>query len=188
MKKIIMSREEISKVCKDIGSKLNDDLKNETSIPVFVGIMKGSLNFMMDIVKHINRDIFVDFIQVSSYSGTKTTGKVILKRDLSFDIKDRTIVLIEDVIDTGISMNYLLDFIKSRYQPKRIVLVTLFDKKCRRKMDVKIDYVGKVLTGDDFLYGYGLDYCELGRNIDQVYGLNGDEIRQLDEIIKRENE
>jgi len=183
MEKIIMSKNEIAEVTKRIGNQLSIELNNETRIPIAVGVMKGSMNFMMDVVKNINADIFTDYIQVSSYNGTNTTGRVILKRDLSFDIKDRTVILIEDVIDTGISMNYLLDFLKERYRPKRIILVALFDKTYRRKIKINIDYVGKVLDTDDFLYGYGLDYCELGRNLPEVYGLNQDEVNMLSKKI-----
>lgn len=178
-----MSASEIQKVTKDIGKELTKVLSKEKRIPIVVGIMKGAMNFMMDVAKNIDCDFFTDFIQISSYNGTKTTGKVIMKRDLSFDIKGRTLVLMEDVIDTGISMQYLLDFLKERYQPKRIILVALFDKKCRRKVDVKIDYVGKTLLGDDFLYGYGLDYNELGRSLPDVYGLNAKEVAKLQDKI-----
>lgn len=184
MKKIIMSNQEIQLVCRQIGEKLTADLAHEKRIPIAVGIMKGAMNFMEDLVKNIGVDIFTDYIQISSYNGSNTTGKVILKRDLSFDVKNRTMILIEDVVDTGISMQYLLQFIKERYQPKRIILVALFDKKFRRKVDVKIDYVGKVLTGDEFLFGYGLDYNELGRNLADVYGLNSEEILQLQAKVK----
>ena len=186
MKKVILKHDEIQTICQDIGQKITNELTHEERIPIVVGIMKGALNFMTDLVKYINTNIFLDYIQVSSYNGTSTTGRVILKRDLSFDVNNRTMILVEDVIDTGISMNYLLHFIHDRYHPKRVILVTLFDKKCRRKMDVKIDYTGKVLEGDDFLFGYGLDYNEIGRNLPDVYGLDSSEIIALQDQIKRD--
>lgn len=186
MSKLIFSKEQIEESCKDIGKKLTKELKNEKKIPVVVGIMKGALNFMMDLVKYIDTEIFLDYIQVSSYNGTKSTGKVILKRDLCFDVKNRTIVLVEDVVDSGISMNYLLDFIKDRHHPKKIILVSLFDKRFRRKAKIKIDYVGKVLTGDDFLLGYGLDFNELGRGIPEVIGIDEKEAHKLLERINND--
>jgi len=185
MDRIIMSHEEILKACDEIGKKVSNELSKEERIPVVVGVMKGATNFMMDLIKYITTDIYIDYIQVSSYNGTSTTGQVILKKDLSFDIKNRTVVLVEDVVDTGISMSYLLDFLKDRYRPKKIILVALFDKKFRRKKEVKINYSGKVLTGDDFLYGYGLDYLEVGRNLPNVYALNNEEVHILDEKIKK---
>ena len=184
--RIIFSKKDIEKITKDIGGKLTKDLSKEKRIPVICGIMKGSLNFMNDLIKNIKTDVFTDYIQVSSYSGNKTTGKVILKRDLTIDIKDRTLVLVEDVIDTGISMRYLIDFIKQRYQPKRILIVALFDKTYRRKEKIKCDYAGKTLNADDFLYGYGLDYNELGRHLPEVYGLNSDDVRKLQEKLEKD--
>lgn len=186
MSRIIFSKKDIMNAASRIGKQLTKELKNDKRIPVAVGIMKGSLNFMNDLIGCIDRYIFTDYIQVSSYSGTKTTGKVILKRDLSIDVKDRTIILIEDVIDTGISMNYLLDFLKDRYHPKRIILVALFDKTYRRKIPVHIDYVGKVLKDDDFLLGYGLDYCEIGRNLPEVRGLNAEDIHKIDLLLRND--
>lgn len=184
MNKIVMSHDEILKASKKIGKSISKELSKEKRIPVVVGVMKGATNFMMDLIKYITPNIYIDYIQVSSYNGTTTTGKVILQKDLTFDIKNRTVVLVEDVVDTGISMSYLLDFLKDRYKPKRIILVALFDKKFRRKKKVKIDYAGKVLTGDDFLYGYGLDYMEVGRNLPDVYALNEKDVHELNKKIK----
>lgn len=186
MSQIIFSKKDITSAASRIGKQLTEELKADKKLPVAVGIMKGSLNFMHDLIGYINHPMFTDYIQVSSYSGTKTTGKVILKRDLSIDVKDRTIILIEDVIDTGISMNYLLEFIKDRYHPKRIILVALFDKTYRRKVPVHIDYIGKTLSNDDFLLGYGLDYCEIGRNLPEVYGLNAEDIHKIDNLLRND--
>ena len=182
MKHLLVSREEIKQITKHIGECLTKDLENESTIPVVIGIMKGSMNFMMDIIENINLDVYLDYIQVSSYNGgTQTTGKVTLKRDLSFNIKNRTIVLVEDVIDTGISMNFLLHFLNEKYHPNKIILVALLDKRSRRQVDVKVDYAGKVINEDYFVYGYGLDYNELGRNLPEIYALTDEEIKELSE-------
>lgn len=186
MEHLILSKKQIAKITADIGHKLSKDLAKEKKIPVVIGIMKGSMNFMMDVMKNLEVDVFTDYIQVSSYNGTKTTGKVILKRDLSFDIKGRTVVVIEDIVDTGVSMNYLMDFLKDRYHPKRIILVALVDKRSRRKEKVKIDYAGMILKEDEFLLGYGLDYNELGRNLPEIYGLTNKEVRKLAGKINKE--
>ena len=181
MKNILLSAKDLDKIACNIAKKLDQDLKGEKNIPVVVGVMKGSLNFMMDITKHMKSDIYTDFIQISSYSGTETTGKVVMKKDLSFNIENRTVILIEDIIDTGISMHFLIKFLKDHYHPKRILLVTLLDKVCRRKVKVHIDYVGKVMKQDAFVLGYGLDYNEYGRNLPYVCALTKQEIKMIDE-------
>lgn len=181
MKNILLSSKDLDKIARKIAKDLDRDLKGEKNIPVVVGVMKGSLNFMMDITKHMKSDLYTDFIQISSYSGTETTGKVVMKKDLSFNIEDRTVILVEDIIDTGISMHFLIKFLKDHYHPKRILLVTLLDKVSRRKVKVHIDYVGKVLKNDAFVLGYGLDYNEYGRNLPYVCALTKQEIKMIDE-------
>ncbi|MCQ2792155.1 MAG: hypoxanthine phosphoribosyltransferase [Bacilli bacterium] len=180
MKNIILSAKDIDKICRKIAHQLDNDLKKETHIPVVVGIMKGSINFMMDLTRYMKTNIYTDYIQISSYNGTATTGKVTLKKDLTFNVTGRTVVLIEDIIDTGISMNFLIQFLHDHCHPKRIILVTLLDKVCTRKVDVKIDYCGKVLKNNAFVLGYGLDYNEFGRNFPYVCALTPKEIKEID--------
>ena len=101
------------------------------------------------------------------------------------DIKDRTVVVVEDVVDTGISMKYLIDHLNEHYQPKRIIICCLFDKEYARCEDIKIDYVGKVLKENCFLVGYGLDYNELERNVPYVYIAQPDDIDKWNEEIQK---
>ncbi|MCQ2794125.1 MAG: hypoxanthine phosphoribosyltransferase [Bacilli bacterium] len=176
---LVMSRAEIQATTKRIGEALSKDLENEEHIPVVVGIMKGALNFMMDLAENIKPYVYTEFIQISSYAGTESTEKVTMSRGIDFKVDGRTLVLVEDVVDTGLSMKYLLDYIKEKYHPKRIILVALFDKRSRRKCEVKIDYVGKLITEDYFLFGYGLDYIEIGRNLPEVYAISPDEVKAL---------
>ena len=154
MKNIILTEKQLDAICKKIAKQLDQELNHEENIPVVVGVMKGSLNFMMGLTKYMKTDLYTDFIQISSYSGTETTGKVVMKKDLSFNIENRTVVLIEDIIDTGISMHFLIKFLKDHYHPKRVLLITLLDKVCRRKVKVHIDYAGKVMKKDAFVLGY----------------------------------
>lgn len=167
--KIVLSEAEILDICRRIGGELTKRLKDEVRTPLFLGVMKGALNFMFDLIKRVDRPILTDFIQISSYSGTKSTGKITLKREFETEIKGRTIIIVEDVIDTGVSMKYLIELLKERYEPKQIIVCTLFDKVYARAADVKIDYVGKVLNENYFLVGYGLDYNEIERNTPYVY-------------------
>lgn len=184
-REIILSSEEIKVICKDIASKLDERFaNNNVKAPIIVGVLKGSLNFMMDLIREIKTEIMTDYIQVSSYSGTSSTGAVILKKDLSLDITDRTVVIVEDVIDTGLTMQYLTGYLQEKHNPKEIIIVSLFDKLYLRKTDLHVDYTGKVLTENKFLVGYGLDYNELSRNIPYVYVATPADVQHWDELLK----
>ena len=184
-REIVLSEQEIQNICNDFGAKLSKDLENEERTPLFLGVMKGALNFMFDLIKRIDRPIYTDFIQISSYAGVQSTGKINLKKDFDMDIKDRTVVVVEDVVDTGISMKYLIDHLNEHYQPKRIIICCLFDKEYARCENVKIDYVGKVLKENCFLVGYGLDYNELERNVPYVYIAQPEDIDRWNEEIQK---
>jgi hypoxanthine phosphoribosyltransferase len=184
-REIVLSEQEIQDICNDIGKKLSKDLENEERTPLFLGVMKGALNFMFDLIKRIDRPIFTDFIQISSYAGVQSTGKINLKKDFDMDIKNRTVVVVEDVVDTGISMKYLIDHLQENYQPKRIIICAMFDKEYARCENIKIDYVGKVLKENCFLVGYGLDYNELERNVPYVYIAKPEDIDKWNEEIQK---
>ena len=184
-REIVLSEQEIQDICNDIGAKLSKELENEERTPLFLGVMKGALNFMFDLIKRIDRPIYTDFIQISSYAGVQSTGKINLKKDFDMDIKDRTVVVVEDVVDTGISMKYLIDHLNENYQPKRIIICCLFDKEYARCEDVKIDYVCKRLKENCFLVGYGLDYNELERNVPYVYIATPEDIDRWNEEIQK---
>ena len=184
-REIVLSEEEIQNICNNIGQSLSKDLENEERTPLFLGVMKGALNFMFDLIKRIDRPIFTDFIQIYSYAGVQSTGKINLKKDFDMDIKNRTVVVVEDVVDTGISMKYLIEHLNQNYQPKRIIICALFDKEYARCEDIKIDYVGKVLKENCFLVGYGLDYNELERNVPYVYIAKPEDIDKWNEEIQK---
>lgn len=183
MDKMILSEQEIKNICERIGSQITEDLKDEEKIPVFVGVMKGALNFMMDLLKRVNIPLYTDYIQISSYVGTQTSGVVFLSRDTSVDLTGRTVVVIEDVVDTGISMDYLVKHLMKK-GPKRVLVCALFDKVVARKIPVKIDYYGKILDSNEFLLGYGLDYNEIHRNEPYVFTPAEGEIAELDKYIE----
>ncbi len=184
-REIVLSEEEIQNICNDFGKRLTEELKNEEKPPLFLGVLKGALNFMFDLIKRIDRPIYTDFIQISSYAGVQSTGKINLKKDFDMDIKDRTVVVVEDVVDTGISMKYLIDHLNENYKPKRIIICSLFDKEYARCEDIKIDYCGKVLKENSFLVGYGLDYNELERNVPYVYIAKPEDIDRWNEEIQK---
>lgn len=183
MKKLL-SEAQIEKIITKLGNQINNEIKDDPKVPLFIGVMKGSLNFMMDLIKKITCPIYTDYIQISSYRGNKTSGSIVLSKDISRDCEGRTIVLIEDIIDTGLSMHFLIKHIQATQHPSRIIVVALFDKVEARKVNVKIDHSGYVLKGNDYLLGYGLDYNELCRNVPYVYIGSEDELKKLDFINK----
>jgi hypoxanthine phosphoribosyltransferase len=183
--KIVLTEEEILAICRRIGGELTIKLRNEERTPLFLGVMKGALNFMFDLIKRVDRPILTDFIQISSYNGTKSTGKINLKREFEIEIKGRTVIIVEDVVDTGVSMKFLIEHIKENYEPKQIIVVTLFDKVYARSTEVQIDYVGKILLENYFLVGYGLDYNEIERNTPYVYVATQEDIDKWNEEIHK---
>jgi len=185
MREMVLSREQIDKICQSIGKKLTKRLENNDKAPVFIGVMKGALNFMMDLIKCCDISMILDFIQISSYNGTSTTGKIILKKEVSMDIKGRTVVIIEDIIDTGISMKYLVEHMKKDLGASEVIVVALFDKACARKIDVQIDYSGIVLKESKYLVGYGLDYNEYERNTPYVFVPDEEDFRTWDNLNKK---
>ncbi len=185
MQELVMSHEEIIAATDRIGRELSERLKNDERLPVFVCVMKGAANFMIDLIEHLSIDTLVDYIQISSYSGDQSTGNIVLKQDIKLDVEGRSLVIVEDVIDTGLSMKYLIEHFQNNYKPKQIIVAALLDKACARKVPVQIDYVGKTLKENKFVVGYGLDYRELHRNDPYIYVPTPEEVRAMDELIDR---
>ncbi|MCQ2776196.1 MAG: hypoxanthine phosphoribosyltransferase [Bacilli bacterium] len=185
MKNIVLSQEQLQEMAQRLGKEITEALKDEKKIPVIVGVMKGSLNFMMDLLKNIDRQVYTDYIQISSYSGTSTTGRIRLVKDLGYDCQDRTVVIVEDIIDSGYSMSYLIEHIQT-HKPKKIYVCSMLDKKNARKVPVKVDFVGQELVKNDFLIGYGLDYNELGRNLPYIYSATPEDVKELDDILAKD--
>ena len=182
MRKIILSNEDIQNICKLIGSQLSTRYRFNDTPPVFIGVMKGAIPFLTDLVNHCDIPLFIDYIQIGSYNGTESTGTVILKKDVTLDIRNKDIVIVEDVVDSGISMNFLVDYFNKKYQPKSIVTVALLDKKSNRKIPFELDFYGKEV-GNEFLMGYGLDYNDLWRNTKEVFVPSQDEVDEWDRIL-----
>ena len=187
MGEIVLSREQICEITKRLGEEISKTLANEDRVPLLVGVMKGSLNFMYDLIANVSIPVYTDFIQIASYVGSERTNNIKLIKDLSFDCRDRSIVIIEDIIDSGHSMKYLIDHIKL-HQPKKIYVCALFDKKNARLVDVPIDFAGCVLEKNDFLIGYGLDYNELGRNIPYVFSATKEDVAAFDAVLAKDKQ
>ena len=151
--------------CREMGQLLTRDYAGKDLL--VVGILKGSVMFFADLVRQINVPLNIDFMVASSYgSGTETSGSVKIKKDLDGDIKGRHVLLVEDIIDSGVTMSRLMAELAKR-EPASIRLCALLSKPSRRQVDVQIDYCGFEVP-DEFLVGYGLDYAEKYRNLPVV--------------------
>lgn len=161
---ILISEEELKQICKDLGEQITRDYEGKNLL--VVSVLKGAVVFMADLLREIKCDCQIDFIAVSSYSGTKTTGVVKFKKDLDIDPDGMDILIVEDILDSGITLSYLSGVLKGR-NAKSIKICTLLDKPANRKADIKADYVGRVIP-DAFVIGYGLDYDEKYRNLPYI--------------------
>ena len=177
---IVLSQEQIQSIVRRVGRQITARLKDEDKIPVIVGVMKGAMFFFADVLRQIKCPVYMDYIKVSSYSGTESSGKIRLDHDLHMDIKDRTVVIVEDVVDTGLTMHYLKEYLYKKHKPKQVLIAALFNKKPFRKLEVDVDFVGKEINDSLFLMGYGLDYNELDRNIPYVYCAQEEDIERMD--------
>lgn len=165
IKKILVSREEIAKRVAELGKQITEDYKGESV--TLVCTLRGASIFFADLVREIEGDVEIDFIAVSSYgAGTKSSGEVKMIKDLSEPIKDKNVIIVEDIIDTGITLCYLKKLLLAR-APKSLKVCSLLDKPSRRQVDFKGDYIGFEIE-NEFVVGYGLDYGEKMRNFKDV--------------------
>ncbi|WP_336824277.1 hypoxanthine phosphoribosyltransferase [Sporosarcina sp. USHLN248] len=165
IEEILISEEKIQEKVKELGLQLTEEYQDK--FPLAIGILKGALPFMSDLIKHIDAHIELDFMDVSSYgNATVSSGEVKIVKDLNTSVEGRDVLIIEDIIDSGKTLNYLVELFKYR-KAKSIKLVTLLDKPSGRKVDLKADYVG-FLVPDAFVVGYGLDYAEKYRNLPYI--------------------
>mmetsp|Transcript_9157 Transcript_9157/g.14873 ORF Transcript_9157/g.14873 Transcript_9157/m.14873 type:complete len:233 (+) Transcript_9157:17-715(+) len=160
LKKVLYSEEEIDQTVRELAWKISKDYAGKEV--VVVGILKGAVCFMADLLKHLTCEYKMDFMMLSSYgSGTKSSGTVVLKKDLEIDPAGRHILIVEDLIDTGGTLTWLQKYLESK-NPKSVKLCTLLDKKAGRdgKNDLIVHYSGRTLAGNDFVIGYGMDFNE----------------------------
>ncbi|MBO5850203.1 MAG: hypoxanthine phosphoribosyltransferase [Paludibacteraceae bacterium] len=163
--KLSISAEKIKYEVKRVANQINNDLNGEE--PIFLGVLNGCFMFMSDLMSNINLPCEVSFIKLSSYSGTETTGVVRQLIGLNENIEGRSIVIVEDIVDTGITMKELIKLLQEK-KPKQIKVVTFLQKPNALKCDITIDYVA-IKIPNDFIVGYGLDYDGFGRNLNEIY-------------------
>lgn len=161
---ILISEAEIQEKVSRMGKQISQDFKGKD--PLFVGVLKGCWIFMADLMRYVDIHCSVDFMAVSSYSGTSSTGAVKINKDLSENIEGRHIIIVEDILDSGITLSYLKSYLMVR-KPASITIATLMDKPARRKADIYADYSCFEIP-DAFVVGYGLDYNERYRNLPYI--------------------
>ncbi|WML48957.1 hypoxanthine phosphoribosyltransferase [Neobacillus sp. PS3-34] len=161
----MISEAEIKQRVIKLAEEIERDFNDEPIILIVV--LKGSFVFAADLIRELKGDIKVDFISVSSYGDeTESTGKVRLLKDLDANITNQNVVVVEDIIDSGLTLHFLRDHLKT-HKPKQIKLCTLLDKPERRRVDLPVDYVGFVIP-DEFIVGYGIDYAQMYRNLPYI--------------------
>ena len=159
--KILVSEEEAKEICKRLGEQISKDYAGKKLY--LVSVLKGAVVFMADLMRNITCDCEIDFMAVSSYSGTKTTGVVKFKKDLDIDPDGKDILIVEDILDSGITLSYLKNVLLQR-NANSIKVCAFLDKPANHRADITADYVGIVIP-DEFVVGYGLDYDEKYRNL-----------------------
>ena len=163
--KRFISNNEIQSSINKIVEKINEDYSNKQ--PVFIGVLNGSFLFCADLIRQFNSTCEVAFIQFASYEGTQSSGKVKELMSLSIDIKNKDVIILEDIVDTGNTLEKLMITLK-KHAPSSIKIATLLFKPNAYKKKIPIDYVA-IEVGNEFLVGFGLDYDGLGRNLEHIY-------------------
>ena len=165
IKDVMISDSDIKDRVKKLAEQIENDFNNEAI--VLIVVLKGSFIFAADLMRELKGNIKIDFISVSSYGDeTESTGKVRLLKDLDTNITDQNVLVVEDIIDSGLTLHFLRGHLQA-HKPKQIKICTLLDKPERRKVDLPVDYVGFVIP-DEFIVGYGIDYAQMYRNLPHI--------------------
>lgn len=162
LKDILLTEEQLQAKIRELGAKISADYRDRN--PLLIGVLKGAFMFMADLAKAIDIPVEIDFMAVSSYgSSTKSSGVVRIIKDLEVSVEGRDVIIVEDIIDSGLTLSYLIDVLERR-NARSVAVVALLDKPDRRKVNLDIEYKGFTLP-DEFVVGYGLDYAEKYRNL-----------------------
>lgn len=166
IKEIMLTEQQIQDKVKELAKQLSEDYAGKD--PIFVGVLKGVVIFFADVVRHVDIPCEIDFMSIASYSGTTSTGRTEIRKDLSVDIKDRHVVILEDIFDTGTSLTFTVNHLLNK-GPASLKVCTFLDKPDRRKPGVTLvpDYVGYTIP-NEFVVGYGLDFNEHYRNLPYI--------------------
>ncbi|HOJ10882.1 MAG TPA: hypoxanthine phosphoribosyltransferase [Clostridiales bacterium] len=162
IKEVLVSREKIAEKVRELGQIISKDYEGKEL--VLIGVLKGAFIFLADLIREITIPVDMDFIAVSSYAdGTKSSGVVRLIKDMDVSISDKHVLIVEDIVDTGLTLNHLKNLFSTR-GPKSVKICSIFDKPSRRLVDINVDYKG-IEIPNEFVIGYGLDFAERYRNL-----------------------
>lgn len=165
LERILITQEEIQEKVKQLGAQISKDYKGKN--PVLICILKGGIIFLSDLLKNITTHVQIDFMALSSYGdSTKSSGVVKIKKDIDVDLLDRDVIIIEDIVDSGLTLKYIDEYFL-QHKPASIKICALLDKPEAHKIDIKIDYLG-FEVGNEFVVGYGLDYSQKYRNLPYI--------------------
>jgi hypoxanthine phosphoribosyltransferase len=165
IQEVLYDAQQINEKVKELGATLSKDFSGRN--PLVICVLKGAFIFMADLVKEITVPLELDFMAVSSYGqSTKSSGVVKIIKDLDVSVEGRDVLIVEDIIDSGLTLSYLIDVLERR-NSKSVTVVTLFDKPARRTVELEADYTGFTLP-DEFVVGYGLDFAEKYRNLPYI--------------------
>ena len=162
--KTLLTREEVEKRIKELAKEIEKDYCGKDLL--VIGLLKGSIMFMSDLIKEMDLPVMIDFMSVSSYSGTTSTGVINVLKDTDISVKDKDVLIVEDIIDTGLTLSHVKKLLEDR-GAKSLKICPLLDKPSRRTIEMKGDYVGFEIP-DEFVVGYGLDYDQHHRNLPYV--------------------
>ena len=166
---VMIPAEGIDKAVAKVAERLNVDYAKTDKAPIFVGVLSGSYMFLADLVRKTTFNNEITFVKISSYEGTQSTGTITQKLGIDFDIEGRDIIIVEDIVETGHSINHMLNYIRS-LKPNSVEVCTLFFKPEKYLYDMPIKYRAMEI-GNEFIVGYGLDYDQIGRNLKDIYVL-----------------
>lgn len=166
---ILINKSKLEKRIEEMGKQIAKDYEGKEL--VLVGILKGSVIFMAELAKNIKKSVALDFMDVSSYEGTESTGKIKINKDIRDTIEGKDVIIIEDIIDTGRTLTYVKEYLAQK-NPNSIKIATMLSKPSRRVLELKVDYIGFAID-DKFVVGYGLDYNEQYRNLPYIGYIEG---------------
>lgn len=173
---LLISQEEIEKRIRELGEQITEDYKDSENL-LLLGLLRGSVMFITDLMKHVKRPMTMDFMSVSSYSGTESSGFVRIDSDHKTNIHGWDVILIDDIVDSGYTISTVSKLLMDR-KPKSLKVCALLDKPERHKIDIKIDYCGFSIP-DHFVVGYGLDIDEKGRNLPYIATVDPEKYKKL---------
>lgn len=168
---VVLSRDQLGEIVDRLAAAIDADLPGRS--PVFIGVLKGCVFFFTDLTRRLGQPVEMDFIQVSSYgASTTSSGSVVLVKDITVDVRDRDVYLVEDIVDTGTTLRDVVRLLEARH-PRSVQVVALLSKPSRRQVEVEVAFLGTEIE-DRFVVGYGLDHAERYRNLSEIRELHAD--------------